>query len=386
MAVTNIGVINHSATPDDEVKKWAAAVQQQMASDVAPVWQIPAPKLTLLPTSTTATPPGIDSWMIVVNDAQQRIGLGYHELFNGLPVGYVLVNFATSDGQTPSRVFSHEVIEMSVDPDMRRSQVINGQQYLVEVGDVLSFDAAGYDIDVGGVPVKVSGFGTPRYFNLPNGTGTAFSVGPIDPATGQHTDPVGGPLPAAAPASMGTMLCVLNNGLMQTVFPAALAAPPQFMTQPHGGSRRFRRMIPRQEWRDRIVPPSPPPPPQPPGGSGAQQPPDGSGATPTADNTVPLPVLHDEPRWAKPSIGIFALGLFALTLAVIGWAWWGTNYNPPEGVKAAFNLLIGAVIANATTVIGYYFGSSSGSAQKTALLASNPPNPPGSNPPNPPGG
>jgi len=34
----------------------------------------------------------------------------------------------------------------------------------------------------------------------------------------------------------------------------------------------------------------------------------------------------------------------------------------------AFNLMIGAVISNVTTVVGYYFGSSSGSAQKTALM------------------
>jgi hypothetical protein len=38
--------------------------------------------------------------------------------------------------------------------------------------------------------------------------------------------------------------------------------------------------------------------------------------------------------------------------------------------EQAFNLMIGAVISNATTIVGYYFGSSSGSAQKTALIAS----------------
>ena len=341
MAVTNIGVVNHSRTPDAEVAKWAAATQKQMATDVAPVWGIPAPKLTLLPVDTTTTPPGINSWIIVVDDAQQRIGLGYHDLYNGLPVGYVLVEYTKSDGQTPSRVFSHEVIEMSVDPDMTHRANIGGTEYLVEVGDVLSFDTGGYTLD----DVLVSGFGTPAYFNLPNRTGAAFSVGPIDP-NGNHSDPVGGPLPAAAPASMGTMLCVLENGLLKTEFPTAIAAPPQFMRQPHSGSRRFRRMIPRQEWRDRITPPPPP--------------------QPVVSAAPPAP--SGEPYWAKPGIGVFALVLFALALGVI---WWATNKTPPDAAfMAAFNLLVGAVIANATTVIGYYFGSSSGSAQKTALLAS----------------
>jgi len=54
------------------------------------------------------------------------------------------------------------------------------------------------------------------------------------------------------------------------------------------------------------------------------------------------------------------LVLFARALGVV---WWANK-------EAAFNLLIGAVISNATTVIGYYFGSSSGSAQKTAMIAS----------------
>jgi len=86
---------------------------------------------------------------------------------------------------------------------------------------------------------------------------------------------------------------------------------------------------------------------------------------PTAPVTAPAltpasATLTPEPFWAKPSIGIFSLVLFALALGVV---WWANK-------EAAFNLLIGAVISNATTVIGYYFGSSSGSAQKTAMIAS----------------
>src|SRR5262245_13978362 len=89
-------------------------------------------------------------------------------------------------------------------------------------------------------------------------------------------------------------------------------------------------------------------------------------STSTASPPPPVPQpTPPEPFWAKPSIGIFSFVLFAAAL-------FGTwKYDKEQ----AFNLLIGAVIANATTVIGYYFGSSSGSAQKPALLATPPPRP-----------
>ena len=49
------------------------------------------------------------------------------------------------------------------------TSAINGVEYLVEVGDVLAFDAAGYRVD----GVLVSGFGTPAYFH--SGGGAVFS-------------------------------------------------------------------------------------------------------------------------------------------------------------------------------------------------------------------
>src|SRR5215472_14280320 len=94
------------------------------------------------------------------------------------------------------------------------------------------------------------------------------------------------------------------------------------------------------------------PPPPPPTISASQPTP--SASAPPAPQPAP-----PEPSWAKPSIGIFSFAVFAAALIV--------TWRYPE-MKDAFNLLIGAVIANVTTVIGYYFGSSSGSAQKTALL------------------
>jgi hypothetical protein len=85
-----------------------------------------------------------------------------------------------------------------------------------------------------------------------------------------------------------------------------------------------------------------------------------SGATSDPRSSSPAsPASTTEPLWAKPGLGIFSLALFGAGLAL---SWW---YNKEQ----AFNLMIGAVISNATTVVGYYFGSSSGSANKTAILA-----------------
>ena len=75
--------------------------------------------------------------------------------------------------------------------------------------------------------------------------------------------------------------------------------------------------------------------------------------------SAPPPVAPSaEPYWAKPSIGIYTLVLFLAALAV---SWWLKD-------NTAFDLMIGATIANANTVIGYYFGSSSGSEKKDEII------------------
>jgi hypothetical protein len=72
-----------------------------------------------------------------------------------------------------------------------------------------------------------------------------------------------------------------------------------------------------------------------------------------------------EPSWAKPGIGVYGLSLFlaCLVVAVV-----------TKNTEAQL-LLIGAVIPMAQTVVGYYYGSSSGSEKKTDLLAASSPVP-----------
>lgn len=86
--------------------------------------------------------------------------------------------------------------------------------------------------------------------------------------------------------------------------------------------------------------------------------------TPPAPPTLPAvtPALS-EPIWAKPSVAIYSLSLFLACLVV-------ALVTKNEQAQL---LLIGAVIPMGNTILGYYFGSSSGSTKKTDLMAANPP-------------
>lgn len=64
-------------------------------------------------------------------------------------------------------------------------------------------------------------------------------------------------------------------------------------------------------------------------------------------------------EWAQPITAYMALGAF---LAAMGLAYWRQD-------AASINLLIGAVISMANTVINYFFGSSRSSAAKDATIA-----------------
>jgi hypothetical protein len=226
MMISNIGVVNYSTTSDAELARWAAASQAQMRNDVAPVWSLPAPTLQLVQPNTAVA---VDAWIVVVDDSAQRTGLGFHEMYNGRPVGYVLVEYTKSYQQQPSRVFSHEVLEMVIDPTATRTVNINNVLYLIEPGDILAFDAGGYRIN----DILVSGFATPAYYRLE--AGTQYSV----------QKNLSGPIPAKDP--QGTMLSWFENGRLQFDTAAPTPQLAQFI-QVHEASRRYRRSLDRSTW------------------------------------------------------------------------------------------------------------------------------------------
>lgn len=80
---------------------------------------------------------------------------------------------------------------------------------------------------------------------------------------------------------------------------------------------------------------------------------------PVVDQPAAPAIARSEPIWAKPSISIFALALFLVAFVVAKL----TNDN------TSVAMLSGAAISMAQSVVGYYLGSSSGSADKSHVIS-----------------
>jgi len=222
MAINSIGVINYSTMASDaDVTSWLRATQTHMG-EVARIWSLPAPTLQLVPVAVHRAE--VDAWMVIVDDARQRFGLGWHDTGpNGEPAGYVLVNYTRQFQQQASRVFSHEVIEMCVDPKAERSVQIGGLLYMVEPGDILSLDSQGTEVN----GVLCSGYAYPSYYRL---------------ETGQRYDS-GNYLTGPCPTMVhGTMLMYWGTGSWQQRMLAPTPEIEQGMLV-HEASRRHRRNL-----------------------------------------------------------------------------------------------------------------------------------------------
>jgi len=148
-------------------------------------------------------------------------------------MGKVFVETTLGAAQTVSRVLSHEVAELLVDPWMKRMVQVGNRHYLVEVGDPLSMDSQGYLI--GGV--RVSGIALPGYYYE---TDNRYDLHGLLP----------GPLPTAI---HGTFLMWLENNRWQWQMAATDPAQEknlriEMYMRPRPGSRRYRRMIGKPQW------------------------------------------------------------------------------------------------------------------------------------------
>jgi GH24 family phage-related lysozyme (muramidase) len=232
MMVQQLAVINESTRlSDQEISTHIAAVQEQMDRDVGPRWNFEV-KLNQIPKG--APRPTDQWWMVYLDNTDLATALGYHDLTpDNLPMGKVFVETTLQDQQTVSRVLSHEVAEILVDPWMQRMVNVGSRQYLVEVGDPLSMDSQGYFIN----GIRVSGIALPGYFY---NTDNRYDLHGLLP----------GPIPTAI---HGTFLMWLENN--QWVWKMAATDPDQEINnrlivsmRPRPGSRRYRRMIGRSQW------------------------------------------------------------------------------------------------------------------------------------------
>jgi ABC-type tungstate transport system substrate-binding protein len=74
----------------------------------------------------------------------------------------------------------------------------------------------------------------------------------------------------------------------------------------------------------------------------------------------------DMPWQVKASLGAFVYLLLGIALALAFW----------RGDNSSHSMIIGAIIGQFATVVGYYFGSSESSQKKDATIAASLPTPP----------
>jgi hypothetical protein len=154
-------------TDPQDVSNVAAALQQQVLRDVAPIWAVTAtvdvfPRLRGIPAAY---------WPVAIVDDVKNAA-GYHQDALGRP--YALVEYSDSWSLTAS----HEVIEMLCDPLGRR--VASGRspkrdqgqvEFLIEACDPC--EAATFAYTINGV--LVSDFITPHYYDPRTTTGARYS-------------------------------------------------------------------------------------------------------------------------------------------------------------------------------------------------------------------
>lgn len=244
----DIAVLNESTLISDaQIAPIVAACQEDLGRNGA-LWALDTMTLHQIPKGDPA-PPGMRQ-LLWLDDSDQADALGYHELTSeGMPLGKTFVRTTQVYGQAPSRVFSHELWEFLVDPDLNRyaPRGRDGREYAIEVGDLLSLDQQGRT-GLGGV--LLSGIALPAAYYP--GYGSRYDIGGVlsaglpnvAPAQGAYLMWRGGagwaPGAASAPFSIQT---------------PPTADPNEFMhMQAQHGSRRHRRVIGAANWRRSTVP------------------------------------------------------------------------------------------------------------------------------------
>lgn len=239
-----ISVINESTVlSDDQVKAFMGALQTQVSRDAGPIWEFEA-ILVFVPKGETPDP--ASWWLVILDDSDQAGALGYHELTSeALPIGKVFAKTDLQYGLETSVTASHELLEMLGDPDINLT-VINAagtKLYMRELCDAPEDDSLAYEID----GVKVSDFVLPAWFEDGNTKGPFSFKGNLS-----------GPFQLAKGGYIGEMDVSSQDGWQQvTAEKAPRMEKSVAAKQRH--SRRERRSLPREEWRNSESRPSLPP-------------------------------------------------------------------------------------------------------------------------------
>jgi len=156
IAVRNLS----SVLPNSAVQNAMASFQTQVSRDFASPWGIDA-RLYLLDRSAA---PHANAWQLNIFDTAESAGyLGYHETTpKGLPLGKVFAKTTLDYGGLWTVTFSHELLEMLLDPTINLLAIDEGHKraYAYEACDAVEADELGYPI----LGVQVSDFVLPSFF------------------------------------------------------------------------------------------------------------------------------------------------------------------------------------------------------------------------------
>jgi hypothetical protein len=156
IAIKNLSTV----VSDAELAHALPAFQTQVSRDFFSTWFIDA-KLHLVPKTQALL---ATQWQLVVFDDADGAGyLGYHDVSaRGTPLGKVFAKTTIEDGGLWSVTFSHELLEMLLDPwiNLTVADPSTKRSYSYEACDAVEADDLGYKIG----DVHVSDFVKPSYF------------------------------------------------------------------------------------------------------------------------------------------------------------------------------------------------------------------------------
>lgn len=232
-----LAVINKSDVPDTEVARATAAMQKQVSGDFAPLWGVDC-DLTFY-AGPRARPPASAWQLVIANDSDEAGALGYHDLTRaGQPLGKVFVRSTLAAGGLWSVTFSHEVLEILIDPNINLCAFDEsaGRLYAYEVCDAVEADGLAYKID----GVWVSDFVLPGWFEplrVTKGERFAFK------------SKVRKPFALLPGGYISYFDLAGGHGWQQISARHALDADARaYHTRARVGSRRERRRTPKADW------------------------------------------------------------------------------------------------------------------------------------------
>jgi len=230
----------------DELRNTMRAIQIQITRDFFPVWGINA-NLQVYDVHRA-----YNQWQIVILDNSDVANeLGYHDVTStGNPLGKVFVNTAGNFNFPWSVVFSHEILEMLVDPycelaAFNQDSQTTGQLIAYEVCDPVQAHGEGYQIG----SVEVANFVYPGWFEssypagskvdflnalpapLTLGSGGYISLFNVNPTTTGWTQVTAASRSIGDPMPSKERLALRNKVKGERVLSNPMGAEPVIMSQ-----------------------------------------------------------------------------------------------------------------------------------------------------------